>query len=655
MLGQWHHDRVVLHCGRSVARGSHLAERAALGSAADVPCCLVSAGQTITLDGSNFGNAADTFAVRVGTSDCLNPILLSGTRLTCVLGTGSGLSLPVTLYRNQLFSPPVNSLSYATATILSVAGCTDVASSTTFCNRTGGNVVYLIGANFGPNPTVLVGGTLCSNLVADATSPNSLLHCTLAAGSQTGVTVSVIQSGGSLSSNASATVSFTPCPAGTISTGTISCTVCLVGTYQGLAGQSQCLPCPDGQYAPATAAVRPTADTEDGEQATTHGRGWTGPPCEMTVLLCCVLTHAFVLVSTVPDGLFDLFLRHLLSECGHGREFVPVLRRRHVQPDGRPGWVPRVPARHLRQSHRPRSVRLVPRRFVRRLAVVDDVHVLLRRHLRVGHRLLLLQPVRHRLQVDTHRRVELVYIVHARNVSGYVAAGECAAKLGGRPLHEVLFADCDSICNVYARSDHLLVVPGRNLSAERRPRSVERAGMAALGVALAGGRHSSSSSSGCCFLVQALAWSALLALPRPPRLPRRVPSAVPALTLSRSAVWALRRARRVPLARTIRWWDKAPACRARPVALARPPASAAARSARSPTTPVRLARPRATRVRLVPRVPSMAQRSPALRAASVSTIHRPANRLVSRVDRAPPSRRRARPHVWRACRAKISR
>jgi hypothetical protein len=159
----------------------------------------------------------------------LNPILVNSTRLTCLLGTGSGLTLPVTLYRNQLFSTPVNFLSYAVASITSISGCTNVGTSTTFCNRTGGDFITIAGSNFGPSPTVLVGGTLCSNLVQDTTSPNSLMTCKVAAGSQTGVTVSVIQAGGSLSSNSSATLSYTPCPAGSVSTGSVTCTLCLVG------------------------------------------------------------------------------------------------------------------------------------------------------------------------------------------------------------------------------------------------------------------------------------------------------------------------------------------------------------------------------------------------------------------------------------------
>jgi len=207
--------------------------------------CSTLGGQVITVTGTGYGSTA---FVRIGSSTC-TIISTSESVLTCTAPAGSGLLQAVTVVRELLFSQSAYLFSYATATITSVSGCTDSGSSTANCPRTGSTVVTIQGSNFGPpTPIVLIGGSPCSPVVQDATSPSTKLTCTLSSGSQASLSVMLIQAGGPQTTG-SVTLSYAQCAAGSYSVGTdIACTLCSNGTFQDVAGQQSCKPCPDGSF-----------------------------------------------------------------------------------------------------------------------------------------------------------------------------------------------------------------------------------------------------------------------------------------------------------------------------------------------------------------------------------------------------------------------
>lgn len=270
--------------------------------------CPTIGGITLTVTGTAFGSSTDTLSVSIGTNVCTNVVFVATTKVTCTLGQGAGSNLLVTLFRNKLFSPSVAAVSYAPANVTAVSGCIDVGSATTGCARAGGSIITLTGSNFGPAlPTILVGGSVCSSVAyVSPTDPSyavGKLSCTTPSGSQQQLAISVIPSGGDLSSSdASVTVSYAPCAPGTYSSGTVTCFNCQsyirahacesssvcnkrfyaalfahflsasllfflsfsgsAGSYQDAEGQSTCLPCANGFASNITGATACAACVE---------------------------------------------------------------------------------------------------------------------------------------------------------------------------------------------------------------------------------------------------------------------------------------------------------------------------------------------------------------------------------------------------------
>ena len=233
--------------------------------------CPTLGGSTITILGVYFTSAS---SVTVNGLVCSNVYYNSSTLLTCILPAQAGSNLSVIVTTGLSFSQPAALISYAAASITAISGCTTYQFSATIdCNRTGGDLVTLVGSNFGPaSPTVLVDGNECTSVTMNSTE--SGLTCFTPAGTQQQRTVILIQSGGSLSIAPSSvylsyhqcdlgsyaavgTVTCSSCGAGTYadSTGLTACKNCAAGSYIGTAGATTCVACTPGQYSLAGATT----------------------------------------------------------------------------------------------------------------------------------------------------------------------------------------------------------------------------------------------------------------------------------------------------------------------------------------------------------------------------------------------------------------
>ena len=209
--------------------------------------CPTLGGTTITIAGTYFTSAS---SVTVAGQVCGNVYFNSSSLLTCTLPAQAGSNLSVIVTTGLSFSQPASLVSYAAATITAISGCpTYQFSATADCNRTGGDVVSLVGSNFGPaSPTVLIDGNTCTNVSMNSTE--SGLSCITPSGTQQQRTVILIQSGGSLSiAPSSVYLSYHQCNLGTYAAvGTLTCSSCAAGTYADGTGLTACKNCAAGSY-----------------------------------------------------------------------------------------------------------------------------------------------------------------------------------------------------------------------------------------------------------------------------------------------------------------------------------------------------------------------------------------------------------------------
>jgi hypothetical protein len=230
--------------------------------------CPTTGGVDITILGSAFTSTGA--AVKVGANDCLITFLVSS-QIICTLPAGTGLNLAVSVFAANLLSAPAPLLSYQQANITSVSGCaTNDAFTTSNCPRLGSTTITITGSSFGASGAqVLVGGSSCSNVVHDSSTPQTKVTCQLPRGVDLDVAVLLLQAGGAISLT-TGTVSYvqcavgyyqanltdygcTPCSPGSYTdvTGALACTLCPKGRAQPLAAQSLCDQCVPGKYAPS--------------------------------------------------------------------------------------------------------------------------------------------------------------------------------------------------------------------------------------------------------------------------------------------------------------------------------------------------------------------------------------------------------------------
>jgi hypothetical protein len=191
-----------------------------INSASGNTAALTAGGTRVGFTGLNLGSlgavnssAAPVIVISVGASfqyQCaFLPLLSSSTQIFCTMGAGAGANLPVqVLVSGQAYAPIgasfVPTITFAAPSIscVFVAGANCTVPGTSTLATSGGTVIIIQGANFGPNtgeaiaasfgPTTGLEFTLtsCANV---ASSPQTQIACTTpaATGSNLGLVVKV--------------------------------------------------------------------------------------------------------------------------------------------------------------------------------------------------------------------------------------------------------------------------------------------------------------------------------------------------------------------------------------------------------------------------------------------------------------------------------
>ena len=252
--------RLVVSVGQQVHRGTDaysypelpVLERVSGCAVTDANAtrgCPTEGGVNLTLFGQGFIEPID---VNVGGVACVTSWWSNdGRSLGCVLGAGSGDSLPVIVSQWTLNTAPSPFLvvSFAAPQLQSVS-CDQGASwgvRASNCSREGGTgSLWVRGDEFGAAGAVLlVGGHPCSVEQQNRT----FAACALPAGHLLEQPVLVVQARGRFSAEP-LTVSYAQCPPGSYdpsnASSTQSCRPCLRGLVSTLPGQSSCTSCPSG-------------------------------------------------------------------------------------------------------------------------------------------------------------------------------------------------------------------------------------------------------------------------------------------------------------------------------------------------------------------------------------------------------------------------
>jgi hypothetical protein len=228
--------------------------------------CPTAGTTTITITGDNFPALGLTIYID-GIQCPLTSITTEVVECTLPEGTGKDLEIYASVVDtasseyNPLNSRPKKLLSYKNPSFTSILGCAaDDVTTTRQCVRTGGDILTIVGENFGAfGAVVLVCGVECTNLQHDATTPHELLTCTTPPGSQLdiGVTLSV---GGQPASNFGS-ISYAQCGTGyyQATEQDYDCTSCVAGTYTELIGQTICSVCASGRFQSSPAQTSCTA------------------------------------------------------------------------------------------------------------------------------------------------------------------------------------------------------------------------------------------------------------------------------------------------------------------------------------------------------------------------------------------------------------
>lgn len=220
--------------------------------------CATAGGTELTVTGQDICDFSEgkncTVTVKVGLSECSEPTYVDENTFTCTLPAFTGKNLAIRIIEfitgSVFSSTDVFLISYSSASITSVSGCTDVLTTTTECPRGETSDITITGTNFGPSgATVLVGGLECANLTHSSVSPHTSVSCTAPGGTTENVDVILIQSSGAVSDIAS--LSYLQCVAGHYSTPNsedeVTCSPCAAGKFNVAAGSTTCVDCESGK------------------------------------------------------------------------------------------------------------------------------------------------------------------------------------------------------------------------------------------------------------------------------------------------------------------------------------------------------------------------------------------------------------------------
>jgi len=172
----------------------------------------------------------------------------NSTYFTCTLPANAGVALSITVKAGSQRVEARDKLSYAAPTIVAIAGCEAVSStSIRECSRYGGNRIQLEGRNFGASgATIQIGGTACMNVTHDAFTPHGRLLCTTPEGTTSDRPVTLLQRYGVVSQQ-SILLSYVQCPPG-MRSNDVTCLPCSRGEFNDIWSQTQCRPCSPGLF-----------------------------------------------------------------------------------------------------------------------------------------------------------------------------------------------------------------------------------------------------------------------------------------------------------------------------------------------------------------------------------------------------------------------
>lgn len=170
--------------------------------------------------------------------------------LQCELPAGAGGSNKVVLLANGKVSISEASISYARPVVTAVRGCEDEGTGViTGCARSGGDIVTIEGANFGPDGAhVLIGSDVCAGVAHDLSAAHSILTCSLPESYEPGqMPVVVSQKGVNTGSNADVHVTYESCGPGH-ELKSNQCGLCMQGKYSPLGDSTSCVRCEPGHF-----------------------------------------------------------------------------------------------------------------------------------------------------------------------------------------------------------------------------------------------------------------------------------------------------------------------------------------------------------------------------------------------------------------------
>jgi hypothetical protein len=217
--------------------------------------CPTTGGVTVTITGTKFAIDGGARAY-IGSRLCPT-VSLTTTEIKCSLPAGTGMDQVVVVKQGAFFSDPTNAdlVSYKIPFVNQIFGCdlneAPIAQEVHGCRREGGDLITLIGSNFGySNARVFISGVLCTNVTHISPNVHSRITCVTPAGTGDRRLVVLFQDKGEPTSQSSTFVYlyYAPCPRGTYAAG-ISCPLCVAGRYTPEEGRPSCINCPIGRYA----------------------------------------------------------------------------------------------------------------------------------------------------------------------------------------------------------------------------------------------------------------------------------------------------------------------------------------------------------------------------------------------------------------------
>ena len=219
--------------------------------------CPTAGGTVVTLTGANFFTPFQ--ALVNGLYPCVLPsnvddVLLntSNTQFSCTLPQLTGTSLAFSVSSGTTVTM-ASALSYALPDIQSILGCMPsqdaINPGIVNCNRFGGDLVTIVGSQFGAGgrvaaARVLVGGKVCRVVSSNETT----IVCLTGPGRVTLNQLIVLQYTGGMTTDSPLTLSYRQCPVGEYQNNSapLNCLPCERNTYSNTLNALTCLPCPTG-------------------------------------------------------------------------------------------------------------------------------------------------------------------------------------------------------------------------------------------------------------------------------------------------------------------------------------------------------------------------------------------------------------------------